>query len=229
RGTREGYVTTLEGAVGDDIVGPVSGRMIPPPSKSGRMAVIDFASPGSMIMYREYKPLKGDLLKFRWAVVNWARDFYVQPDTTSANVVRNQHFRVDIVEADAARSTGFDWFDTPSFKRDELFSTALHPDKVKNVMNAIGEPPFRDAEPWQTSRFDLTPFAGKKILVLFRAVANQGPMSVVLDDVAIVNDFCTPPSYSVGLTSGIGSLPEAVGVEVEGSPCLDVCGIGFAK
>ncbi|KAI8844179.1 hypothetical protein BC829DRAFT_400519 [Chytridium lagenaria] len=246
RGSRGATITTLKSTAEDyehnDIRGPLSGKTIPaiPPSRassSSRMAVMDFASPGSLILYREYTPVKGDIIKFRWAAVNWARDFYVQYDTTSANVVRNQHFRVDIIDATAASSIRkpMNWFETTSptnFREtstSSILASALSPDKVKNVMNAIGEPPFRDSEPWQTSRFDLSPFAGRKLLVVFRAVANQGPMSVVIDDVGIVNDACTPPTHNLAASPFISRLPDPVAVDVDGMPCSDVCGLEFSK
>ncbi|KAJ3116925.1 hypothetical protein HDU96_008325 [Phlyctochytrium bullatum] len=249
RGTRDAVITTIPGRVhGDDatienavLEAPLSKRMIPalPTSKdtaSERIAVMDLATPGSLILYREYKPVRGDVLKFRWAVVNWANDFYVQPDTTSAAVVRNQQFRVDLIDATLANATfdegGFSWFDAQPSRfhhasgtlRSPILATPLSPDKARNLMNAIGEPPFRDAEPWQSSRFDLTPYAGRKILVVFRAVANQGPMSVVLDDVNVANDICTVEDFRPPLPK----VPEAVAVEVDpGVPCVEVCGAEF--
>ncbi|KAJ3112651.1 hypothetical protein HDU96_004344 [Phlyctochytrium bullatum] len=221
---------------GAGLVAPLSRKMIPAvplarAQSSERVAVMDIAAPGSVVVYAEYTPKRGDVLKFRWAAVNWAKDFYIHANTTSAGVMRNQQFRVDIIDAKLANGSynWFEWSTTASKAKSgagAILATALQPDKARNLMNAIGEPPFVDAEPWQMSRFDLSPFAGRPLLVAFRAVANRASLSVVLDDVTVANDVCTPPSFAVGPRR----LPDAVAVEPEHAPeCGEVCAYDFGQ
>ncbi|KAJ3126379.1 hypothetical protein HK098_007577 [Nowakowskiella sp. JEL0407] len=69
------------------------------------IALIDSNSPGSYVLYQEITPVRGDFLTFSWLASNYADNFYIQNDTMSANIYRNQQFRVDVIEPFSRTST----------------------------------------------------------------------------------------------------------------------------
>ncbi|KAJ3334104.1 hypothetical protein HDU76_010226 [Blyttiomyces sp. JEL0837] len=199
---------------------PISGNEIPAAashdqSQGNTVAVFDGDSPGSYVLYQEYTPIKGDYLTFSWLVSNWARGFSIS-DTMSANV-RNQQFRVDLVTP----RRGYKWFDR---NYEGHVATVLSPDHVREVMNAVGSPPFTIVGPWQTTKFDLSPYAGEKVWIAFRMVNNQGPMNVALDNIAVANLICTP----IGIGKAVTPAPPApIMAEVGNPSCGNVCSLQF--
>ncbi|KAI8800446.1 hypothetical protein BJ742DRAFT_72526 [Cladochytrium replicatum] len=73
-----------------------------------------------------------------------------------------------------------------------VLATVLSPEKVRSIMNAVGHPPYRHINPWQTLRYDLSDFDGKTVWLAFRAVNNQGILNVAIDEVSVVNRICNP-------------------------------------
>ncbi|KAJ1569891.1 hypothetical protein HK096_010894, partial [Nowakowskiella sp. JEL0078] len=206
-------------------------------------AVFDHKSPGSYVLYQEIVPTQGDILQFSWLVSNYADDYYVQEDTMSANVYKNQQFRVDIFEpfgesstqsnrennwksGDTTANYGKSWFQFENGGPTPL-ATILTPHRVRAIMNAIGPPPVAFLNPWQKAQYDLSPFAGQQIWIVFRAVNNQGIMNVGIDDVIITNKICTEPPSTPKLHEKLFKeeyeIFQTGGILDFGTPCGSVC------
>ncbi|KAJ3275815.1 hypothetical protein HK104_003834 [Borealophlyctis nickersoniae] len=218
-------VVKQAGSRGDVVVGtagkfsPVSGRRIPELGVDcrvrGRVAVLDTgSSPGSYVLYQEIRPVTGDVLSFHWAVVNRAPDFHVDGRTMSASMGANQQFRVDLVEISAS-----EWF---SVINEDLVVNILPPETVQTIMDAIGRSSGSALSPWQRLQYDLSPFAGRKLLLAFRAVGTVGQIMALVDDVRIRNDGCTSKNGDAPRTEEEEEVREVV--VVEGGPdCADAC------
>ncbi|KAJ3082606.1 hypothetical protein HK102_001572 [Quaeritorhiza haematococci] len=218
--TSNAPVVTHPAGSGSDVPSPFTGKEIAGMENyvDNMVALMDHASPGSYVMYQEYVPARGDVLSFNWLVENWANDFYIQSETLSANVFRNQQFRVDLVEADTS-----EWFTATGGAGPKLvLANILSPERVRAVMNAMGRPPYSLVNPWQSLKFDLTPFSGRRVWIAFRAVHNQGVMNVAIDNVKILNKICSPAPY--GNAGPIRPKMDQPTLMEYGNPsCGDVC------
>ena len=191
-----GWTTVVQpGSNGDVFVtdsnfSPTSFSAIPGGNDGSSIAVTDQNGPGSYVLFQDIA-LEIDMthsLGFDWFAQSHAP--FSDAGTLDLNEEPNQHFRVDLVDANFT-----DWFG---------------PDANAGVLaNLIA--PVAEASPvsgFNSSSFDLTPWAGNTVRLAFREVDNQFFFQAGVDNVNVTSESqkVPEPSSILGALLGLGIL-----------------------
>jgi len=158
---------------------PQSGFSIPAPSEGSSYAVTDQFGPGSHVLFQDVLLEAGSkhTLKFNWFAQDTTNSGPIDAGTMTAFGGANQHFRVDLVAA-----TFTDWFGASSSNAGVL-ANLLAPTAQGSTVSGFN-----------TTTFDLTPWAGSTVRLAFREVDNQGFFQAGVDGVAVNSSATAVPT-----------------------------------
>lgn len=168
-------------------VSPLSGFSIPLPSQGNAFAVTDQNGPGSHVLFQDITlhPTGKQILSFDWFAQDQSFVGPLSNGTESFTGGPNQHFRVDILQA------GFNNF--------------FGPTGAGVLANIIGDtasvPPVVG---FNTTTFDLTPWAGQTVRLAFREVDNQFFFQAGVDNIIITKEAVPEPNTVLAILGVLG-------------------------
>lgn len=163
-------------------ISPLSNAEILAPFEGQKYAVSDWEESGAIVLYQNIflEPDLQHTLSFSW-FTQTTRQFQ---DSGSMSLSNNsqgptQLFRVDLVPSDFIN----------------FFGVSTEEGILANVVPPIAEP-FPASE-WNTTIFDLTPWAGSTVRLAFRQTAIGANFNTGIDNVKVTSSSSIPESSSI--------------------------------
>lgn len=172
-----------------------SGSVVPSPPEGTFAGVTDQTMPGTQLLSQRVTipPKATGVLTFQHAYLNDAPAF-VTPETLST-AGPNQQYRVDILDGDAA---------SDSVLPGEVLLPVFRTD--------VGDPA---SIPYTPVSVDLSPFAGRDLVVRFAVAVTDGPLHAMVDDVHLaLSATCKGKAVTIFGTDGADLIEGTDGKDV---------------
>lgn len=169
----------------DSSTSPISGSPIPGGGDGSFISVTDQIGPSSHVLFQDISLEAGQThaLSFDWFAQDQSGLGPIDAGTMNPLAAANQHFRVDVMEVSFS-----DWFGSNS--SDGVLANVLAP--TAETLPVSG---------FNTTNFDLTPWAGSDVRLAFRQVDNLFFFQAGVDNVRIqssnTNNTTVPEPASV--------------------------------